>query len=52
MAETVGFEPTQPVKVVQISNLLHYHSATLPKFVIKVFGLIHFVCDFKPLVLD
>ena len=29
MAETVGFEPTK-VLPPQISNLLHYHYATLP----------------------
>ena len=30
MAERLGIEPSEPRKVLQISNLLHYHPAPVP----------------------
>lgn len=44
MAESKGFEPLQLVRVVLISNQLHYHSANLPldtplRFELRLGGL-------------
>jgi hypothetical protein len=36
MAERLGIEPSEPRKVLQISNLLHYHPALVPYLVCRV----------------